>query len=297
MLKLNGIFPPVTTPFDKSEEFKPDALLHNLHQLSRYPLSGFLVLGSNGESAMLSQKEKFAVMHTAREAVAPEKLLLAGTGCESTRETITLTKEAARAGADAAVVLNPSFYKSQMDQATLKAHFFAVADASTIPVIIYNMPQNTGIDMSAEVIIAISGHPNIIGLKDSGGDLEKMRNIIAHCNPDFQVLAGSAGFLLPALQLGAIGGVLALANIAPAVCLKIVELFLENKQDEATELQRSIVELNAAVTRQWGVPALKAALDHIGMNGGITRKPLLKVSEENRERVLNLLDALQNNPF
>lgn len=297
MLKLNGIFPPVTTPFDKSEEFKPDALLHNLHQLSRYPLSGFLVLGSNGESAMLSQKEKFAVMHTAREAVAPEKLLLAGTGCESTRETITLTKEAARAGADAAVVLNPSFYKSQMDQATLKAHFFAVADASTIPVIIYNMPQNTGIDMSAEVIIAISGHPNIIGLKDSGGDLEKMRNIIAHCNPDFQVLAGSAGFLLPALQLGAIGGVLALANIAPAVCLKIVELFLENKQDEATELQRSIVELNAAVTRQWGVPALKAALDHIGMYGGITRKPLLKVSEENRERVLNLLDALQNNPF
>lgn len=297
MLNLNGIFPPVTTPFDKSEEFKPDALLHNLHQLSRYPLSGFLVLGSNGESAMLSQKEKFAVMHTAREAVAPEKLLLAGTGCESTRETITLTKEAARAGADATVVLNPSFYKAQMDQETLKAHFFAVADASTIPVIIYNMPQNTGIDMSAEVIIAMSGHANIIGLKDSGGDLEKMRNIIAHCNPDFQVLAGSAGFLLPALQIGAIGGVLALANIAPAVCLKIVELFLENKQDEATELQRKIVELNAAVTRQWGVPALKAALDHIGMYGGITRKPLLKVSEENRERVLNLLDALLNTPI
>lgn len=297
MLKLNGIFPPVTTPFDKSEEFKPDALLHNLHQLSRYPLSGFLVLGSNGESAMLSQKEKFAVMHTAREAVAPEKLLLAGTGCESTRETITLTKEAARAGADAAVVLNPSFYKAQMDRETLKAHFFAVADASTIPVIIYNMPQNTGIDMSAEVIIAMSGHANIIGLKDSGGDLEKMRNIIAHCNPGFQVLAGSAGFLLPALQIGAIGGVLALANIAPAVCLKIVELFLENKQDEATALQRSIVELNAAVTRQWGVPALKAALDHIGMYGGITRKPLLKVSEENRERVLNLLDALLNTPI
>jgi len=297
MLKLNGIFPPVTTPFDKSEEFKPDALLYNLHQLSRYPLSGFLVLGSNGESAMLSQKEKFAVMHTAREAVAPEKLLLAGTGCESTRETITLTKEAARAGADAAVVLNPSFYKAQMDQETLKAHFFAVADASTIPVIIYNMPQNTGIDMSAEVIIAMSGHANIIGLKDSGGDLEKMRNIIAHCNPDFQVLAGSAGFLLPALQLGAIGGVLALANIAPAVCLKIVELFLENKQDEATALQRKIVELNAAVTRQWGVPALKAALDHLGLYGGITRKPLLKVSEENRERVLNLLEALQNTPI
>ena len=297
MLKLNGIFPPVTTPFDKSEEFKPDALRHNLHLLSRYPLSGFLVLGSNGESAMLSQKEKFAVMHTAREAVAPEKLLLAGTGCESTRETITLTKEAARAGADAAVVLNPSFYKSQMDQETLKAHFFAVADASTIPVIIYNMPQNTGIDMSAEVIIAISGHPNIVGLKDSGGDMEKMRSIIAQCNPDFQVLAGSAGFLLPALQLGAIGGVLALANIAPAVCLKIVELFLENKLDEAAALQRNIVELNAAVTRQWGVPALKAALDYLGMYGGTARKPLLKVLDENRERVLNLLDALQNTPI
>ncbi|HSV88935.1 MAG TPA: dihydrodipicolinate synthase family protein, partial [Bacteroidales bacterium] len=243
------------------------------------------------------QKEKFAVMHTAREAVPPEKLLLAGTGCESTRETITLTKEAARAGADAAVVLNPSFYKAQMDQETLKAHFFAVADASTIPIIIYNMPQNTGLDMSAEVIMAISGHPNVVGLKDSGGDLEKMRRIIANCKPDFQVLAGSAGFLLPALQIGAIGGILALANIAPAVCLKIVELFLENKQNEATELQRKIVELNAAVTRQWGVPALKAALDHLGLYGGIARKPLLKVSKENRERVLNLLEAIQNTPF
>jgi len=184
-----------------------------------------------------------------------------------------------------------------MDQVALKAHFFAVADTSTIPVIIYNMPQNTGIDMSAEIIIAISGHPNIIGLKDSGGNMEKMRTIIALSNPDFQVLAGSAGFLLPALQLGAIGGILALANIAPAVCLKIVELFRENKLDEATALQRDIVELNAAVTRQWGVPALKATLDHLGLYGGIARKPLLKVSDENRERVLNLLDALQNTPI
>jgi len=293
MLKLNGIFPPVTTPFDKSEEFKPEALRQNLQHLARYPLAGFLLLGSNGEAAMLSQKEKFAVLHTAREAILPDKLMLAGTGCESTRETIILTKEAARAGADAAVVLNPLFYKSQMDAETLRAHYHSVADASTIPIIIYNMPQNTGIDLSAETILNISRHDNIVGLKDSGGDIQKLQNIVSNSKQNFQVLAGSAGFLLPALQIGAVGGILALANIAPQVCLKIYNLFLENRLDDASVLQQEIVELNTSVTRKWGVPALKAALDYLGMYGGASRKPLLKASEEAIGIVILLLEKLQ----
>jgi len=286
---LGGIIPPLTTPFDKNENLLPEKLKSNIRQLSRYDLSGFLVLGTNGESVMLDQKEKLAVIHAAREAIEPGKLMFAGTGCESVRETIVLTCEAARAGADAAVVLNPFYFKAQLDQDALKKHFWTVADAATIPVIIYNMPQNTGLDMTASTILNIAGHPNIVGLKDSGGDMEKMDAIIRQAKPDFRTLAGSAGFLLPALKLGAAGGVLALANIAPGICLKILQLFLDGNLDEAEILQKRILDLNTAVTRGWGVPALKEAMDMLGLYGGPARLPLMKASPQIKEKLLQLL--------
>jgi len=238
---------------------------------------------------MLDQKEKLAVIHAAREAIEPGKLMFAGTGCESVRETIVVTREAARAGADAAVVLNPFYFKAQLDHQALKKHFWTVADASTIPVIIYNMPQNTGLDMTAETILEIAGHPNIIGLKDSGGNLEKTDAIIRQAKPGFRTLAGSAGFLLPALKLGAAGGVLALANIAPKLCLKILQLYTEGNLEEAEILQKQIIALNAAVTRQWGVPALKEAMDHLGLYGGPARLPLMKATPQIKENLMQLL--------
>jgi len=291
-LSLSGIIPPLTTPFDEDENFVPEKLKSNIRQLSRYDLSGFLVLGTNGESVMLDQKEKIAVMHTAREAVEPGKLLLAGTGSESVRETIVLTREATHAGADAAVVLNPFYFKAQLDHEALKKHFWAVADAATIPVIMYNMPQNTGLDMPAGTILEIAGHPNIIGIKDSGGNLEKMEAIIKGAPPGFQVLAGSAGFLLPALGLGATGGVLALANIAPVVCLKIHEMYQMGNLELAGELQKRILDLNMAVTRGWGVAALKEAMDHLGLFGGAPRRPLQKLSQKTKEQVISLLEEV-----
>lgn len=289
MIDLNGIFPPLPTSFDNNENLRPDKIKFNIQRLSRHDLSGFLLLGSNGELNMLDHKERVEALHVAREAIEPGKLMLAGTGCESTRETILLTREAAKAGADAALVLNPFYYKAQMTHDALLKHFFAVAEAATIPVIIYNMPSNTGLDMSAETILAISQHPNIIGLKDSGGNLVKMGQVISQAKEGFKVLAGSAGFLLPALAMGAVGGVLALANIAPKQCINIYKAFTESRLEEAREIQQMVIPLNAAVTRLWGVPALKEAMQHCGMYGGPARKPLQPLTREQKEKIFELM--------
>lgn len=293
MIDLCGIFPPLPTSFDKDENLRTDKLKFNIERLSRFELSGFLLLGSNGELSMLNHKERVETLHVGREAIEPGKLMLAGTGCESTRETVVLTREAAKAGADAALVLNPFYYKEQMTHNALVMHFFAVAEAATIPVIIYNMPANTALDMNAETILAISQHPNIIGLKDSGGNLVKMGQIISQAKEGFQVLAGSAGFLLPALAMGAVGGILALANIAPSICIGILKAFAEGRMKDAREMQQKIIPLNAAVTRLWGVPALKEAMQLCGLYGGPVRKPLLQIPAEIKEKVLELMKEIQ----
>ena len=292
MIDLHGIFPPLTTPFDKAEHLRTDKLSLNIQKLSRHGLTGFLVLGSNGELVMLEHKEKVEAFYAAREAIEPDKLMLAGTGCESTRETIQLTREAAKAGADAVLVLNPSYYKGQMDTVALVSHYEAVAEASTVPVIIYNMPANSGLDMTAEILLVIAKHPNIIGLKDSGGNLEKMEEVIRGAKPGFQVLAGSAGFLLPALKLGAVGGIAALANIAPGQCTEIYRNFMEGNMEEAHAMQEKVIKLNLAVTRKWGVPALKEAMDHIGLYGGPSRRPLLPLEKERREELFKLMEEV-----
>ncbi len=297
MLTLHGIFPPLPTCFHGSESLFPEKMQENIRILSAFPLAGFLVLGSNGELVMLSEKEKAATYHAAREAIPASKLMLAGTGAESTRETIHLTKEAVKAGADAVMVLNPAYYKGQMNTETLAGHYHAVGDASEIPVIIYNMPANTGMDMSAEIILNIAAHPNIIGLKDSGGNLAKMGAIIRSAKKGFRVLAGSAGFLLPALVMGASGGILALANIAPAQCCGIVEDFQQGALDKAQNKQHQLIAANAAVTRQWGVPALKYAMDHLGLYGGPVRKPLLPINKETKKSLAGILKDAGIGPF
>lgn len=290
MLKLNGIYPPLPSSFDKDENLALNKMRDNIKKLSEFDLRGFLVLGSNGELVNLSEKEKESVYEMAREAIPSAKLMIAGTGGQSTRETISLTKAAARAGADAVLVLNPFYYKGLMTTEALKSHYHAVADASEIPVIIYNMPGNSGMDMDANTIITISDHPNIIGMKDSGGNVVKMGDIRYRVKPEFQILAGSAGFLIPAMSVGAIGGILASANIAPAKCLSMYDSFLDGKMDKARQIQLEMIPLNDAVTRKWGVPALKAAMDYIGLYGGPSRKPILPVSSTVEAELLALLD-------
>jgi 4-hydroxy-2-oxoglutarate aldolase len=284
-LSFSGIFPPLPTAFDRDENILPEKIRFNIEKLSRYDLAGFLILGSNGEQVMLSEKEKIEAIAAAREALPGNKLLLAGTGCQSTRETITLTRAAASAGAHAVLVLNPFYYKGNMNHDELVRHYYDVADASPVPVLVYNMPGNTGLDMNARMIIAMAEHPNIVGLKESGGNVVKMGEVLGNVKPGFQVLAGGAGFLLPALAVGAVGGILASANIAPGHCLSLYNSFFAGDIGHARKLQHDIIGMNAAVTARWGVPALKAVMDMLGLYGGHVRRPLLPVRDDIREQL------------
>jgi 4-hydroxy-2-oxoglutarate aldolase len=288
-IDLKGIFPPLPTAFDEQENLAFDKMQVNIHALSKYDLAGFLVLGSNGELVHLSDAEKIEVYQECRKAIPKDKLMIAGTGGQTTRETIRLCQAAANAGADAVLVLNPFYYKGLMTTNALVAHYHAVADACPIPVIIYNMPANSGMDMNVDQIFAITDHPNIVGLKDSGGNITKIADIIGRAKPGFQVLAGSAGFLLPAFTVGAVGGILALANIAPQQCIDIHQYFQNNDLKNARKLQAAMIPVNTAVTARWGVPALKAAMQSLGLYGGMARKPIQAINKDVKEQLLALL--------
>src|SRR5512133_101636 len=299
MIKLNlsGIFPPLPTSFDKDENLLPEKIRYNIEKLSGYDLSGFLILGSNGEQVMLSEKERSEAVAAARKALPDDKLLLAGTGGQSTRETVSLTKAAAAEGADAVLVINPFYFKSLMTHEALVKHYLDVADASPVPVIVYNMPGNTGIDMTAAMVIEMAAHPNIAGMKESGGNVVKMGEVLRSVRPGFQVLAGGAGFLLPALSMGAVGGILALSNIAPAQCLEIYRLFIAGDILNSRALQHKMIPVNAAVTARWGVPALKAAMDHLGLYGGPPRRPLRPLKNDIMEQLLKLISESEIKQF
>ncbi len=288
-LSMAGIFPPIPTPFDAAGELDLKALARNLERWNRYPLAGYVVLGSNGEFPYLRESEKLTLFEAVRKLIPSGKLFMAGTACESTHSTIALTKQAAALGADVAILITPSYYKSRMDAAGLSHYYESVADASPIPVSMYNMPANTGVDMAAELIIRLSQHPNVVGLKDSSGNLAKLGEVIRSARPGFQVLAGSAGFLYPALCVGAVGGVLALANIAPQQCCDILRLFKYGKHEDARELQLRMIAPNTAVTARFGVPGLKAALDMLGYYGGNPRSPMLPLPEAQRETLRGIL--------
>lgn len=292
-IDLKGIFPPLPTAFDDQENLALDKMQANIQVLSKYDLAGFLVLGSNGELVHLTEEEKIRVYQECRKVIPEDKLMIAGTGGQTTRETIRLSKAAVDAGADAVLVLNPFYYKGLMTTDVLVAHYHDVADACPIPVIIYNMPANSGLDMTADQILAIADHRNIIGLKDSGGNITKIADIIGRAKPDFQVLAGSAGFLLSAFTVGAVGGILALANIAPQQCIDIQKHFQKNDLNKARKLQAAMIPVNTAITARWGVPALKTAMDSIGLFGGNARKPVQAISENIKTKLLSLLEQNQ----
>ncbi len=283
-MKLQGVFPPIPTPFDDDGNLALDKVKANIALWNKTGLHGYVVLGSNGEAPMLTDAERVALWQAAREAIPSDKLFLAGAGVESTRNCIALAKRAAECGADAAMFVTPSYYKAEMKSANLVAHYSAIADASPIPTIIYNMPAATGIDIDANTVIQLAQHPRIIGVKDSSGNVTKFEEIIRTVRPDFAVIAGSGGYLYPALCVGAKGCVAALANVAPRECLAIYHAFHAGRHDEARAMQLKLVPLNAAVTTRWNIPGLKAALEelHQGFYGGPVRLPLRPLNDDDR---------------
>jgi 4-hydroxy-2-oxoglutarate aldolase len=274
-MKLQGIFPPITTPFDHNGNLYAAKLQHNVEKWNRTTLSGYVVCGSTGESVMLSEEEKFQLWELVAKYSAPEKLLIAGTGVESVRETVCLTNRAAELGYKAAMVRTPHYYKSLLGRPEAQILYYrAVADQARIPLIIYNWPQTTGVDIAAEAVAQLSSHPNIIAIKESSGNLEKVMQMLREVQPGFQVLVGSAPTLWPSLLMGASGAILAFANAAPYATIAIWEAYRTREEEAGRDWQGRIARAAVLVTARHGVPGLKYAMDLNGFYGGPPRLPL-----------------------
>ena len=286
-----GVFAPVATIFDANDELDLAACRENLRFYAQSPLDGVVLLGSNGESALLDADEKLRLIAAGTEAIDGRKIVMAGTGAESTRATIALTKRAAELGIDYALVVTPHYYKPRYDHPAYLAHYRAVADASPVPVIVYVMAAYTGVDLAPSLVVELSTHPNIVGVKDSGGNAPKVGEMVAGAAPEFGVLAGSASFLYPALCLGATGGIVALGNVAPDLCQEVVRLFQAGEHESARTLQARLLAPNAAVTSRFGIPGLKVALEAVGLRGGLPRPPQQPLSERDAEEVRRTLRA------
>ncbi|XP_057592231.1 4-hydroxy-2-oxoglutarate aldolase, mitochondrial [Hippopotamus amphibius kiboko] len=281
---ISGIYPPVTTPFTATAEVDYGKLEENLHKLSIFPFRGFVVQGSTGEFPFLTSSERLEVVSRARQALPKDKLLLAGSGCESTQATVELTVSMAQVGADVAMVVTPCYYRGRMDSAALIHHYTKVADLSPIPVVLYSVPANTGLDLPVDAVLTLSQHPNIVGIKDSGGDVTRIGLMVHKTRrQDFQVLAGSAGFLLASYAVGAVGGVCTLANVLGAQVCQLERLCLTGQWEDAQKLQHRLIDPNTAVTRRFGIPGLKKTMDWFGYYGGPCRAPLQELSPAQEE--------------
>jgi len=285
---LHGIFPPIPTPFVDGK-VAYEKLSGNIVRWNQTGLKGYVAFGSNGEYVYLSEEEKLEVVRTVVQSAAPGMKVIAGTGCESTWQTIKLTNECAKRGAHAALVVTPFYYGGRMNEAALLRHFTEVADQAAIPILIYNVTKFTNINVSAGLVARLSRHPNIIGIKDSNGNVSSLGEMVATADKDFSVLVGTAGALFGALTLGAVGGVLALANVAPEACVQIRTLLEQGRIEPARQLQLRMLPVNTAVTVTYGVPGLKAALDMLGYFGGDPRPPLLPASEKERGEIREIL--------
>lgn len=293
MIDLSGIYPPIPTPFDDQERIAFDKLESNLEKWLAQPINGIVMPGSNSEAAYLSKEERVQIWKACSERLKGSgKRLIAGTGVESTADTIELTQKAAGLGAEAALVLPPLFYKNSMTPEVLIEHYRAVADASPIPLLVYNVPVNTGIDFAPATLLTMAEHPLIVGVKDSSANVVKIASVLAS-RPDFQVFAGTASALLPFLSLGAVGGIMALANFASVQLRKVWDAFHSGNMELARKVQLSLADINVAVTSRYGVPGLKYAMDCSGYYGGPSRRPLLPLGPGPRADIDRLLSHLK----
>jgi len=294
MFKLHGILPPIATPFDHRGELYKVKVQHNVEKWNRTGLTGYVVCGSTGESVYLTTEEKLQMWEWVAEYAASDKVLLCGTGMESVRETVALTNAAAERGYKAAMVRTPHYYKNlvhKMDAQIL--YFRAVADQTKIPLMIYNWPQVTGVDITAEAVAVLSQHPNIFAIKESSGNLEKCIQMIQDVKPGFQVLTGSAPILAPSLAIGCAGAVLAFANAAPFATVSIWEAHRSRESAAAMDWQKRILRAAQLVTVKYGVPGLKYAMDLNGYYGGPPRLPLTAIMPEAKLEIEKAFDGLK----
>jgi len=288
---LSGIFPPITTPFDRDGEILLDRFKENLRRWSEFGLSGLVVLGSNGESPFLSDEEKLMLVREARPLISNGKTMIVGAGRESTRLTIQFIRKVADLGADYALVGTPSYFKPSMTDDALFAHFWSVADESPVPVLIYNVPQFTGVNTGAALIEKLSAHENIAGMKESSGNLALQGEIRRRAPERFQIVVGSGTTLLPSLVQGAGGGVVAISCALPGMTVELFEAYRSGDWKNAAALQRALSPPAAAVTTQYGIPGLKVAMDLMGFHGGEPRLPLIRLNDAQRSTLKSIFQA------
>jgi 4-hydroxy-2-oxoglutarate aldolase len=287
---LKGILLPTTTPFDHNGQILTPGIASNIKQWSARGVIGFVVLGSTGERVHLDEREYLEVIEASRAAT--DLVLIAGAGQQSTINTIKEINSAARAGAQAVLVITPYFYRPAITQETLVNYYTAVADQAPVPVLLYSMPPLTGIKIEPETVARLSEHPNIIGVKDSSNDVAGFRRTVELCPPDFAVMTGNGTVLLDALRAGATGGILAVGCVVPEVCVEIFRLFAAGELELAERLQAELTPLASAVTTKYGIGGLKAALDLAGYRGGAVRAPLRSPDDSARAEIEGLIHRL-----
>ena len=292
-MDFSGVFAALTTPFAADDSIAIAQLKQNIQKYNATGLAGYAVQGSTGESVLLSRAEWDSVLVAAKEAATPQKKLLAGTGVESTAETISRTKRAAELGYHAALVKTPYYYKPVYKPDVFIAHYRRVADASPIPVLLYSVPQFTGISLEAPEVAVLAEHPNIVGIKESSGHVQRVGEMIAAAPASFQVLTGGAGVLLPSLAVGAKGAILALASALPEKCAELYELTRRGQQETARDLQKTLLRASKLIVSELGIAGVKFVMDQRGYYGGLPRLPLLPVADAAKKRVLELLAALE----
>ena len=292
-MNFSGVFAALTTPFVHDGSVSLPDLKHNVHRYNQTDLAGYVALGSTGEAVLLTRAEMDGILATVKESAAKGKKLLAGAGAESTAETIERTKRAADFGYDAVLVKTPYYYKPAYKPEVLIAHYRRVADESPIPVMLYSIPQFTGIALGSAEVAALAEHPNIIGIKDSSGNVQGVAEIVAATPPAFQILVGSAASVYPSMAIGARGAILALACALPEKCVALFELFRQGHHEKARELQSTLVRASKLIVSELSIAGVKYAMDQRGYRGGIPRPPLLPLHHEQKKRLTEFLAALE----
>jgi 4-hydroxy-2-oxoglutarate aldolase len=288
---LSGVFPPIASPFNSDGELMIDWFHENVEKLAETGLAGFVVAGSNGESASLSDDEKLLMLKGARARIGSDRTLVIGVSKESTLLSTRFIRRAADAGADMALIGTPCYFKTRMDDEALFAHFWMIADESPVPIIIYNVPQFTGVACSANLIEKLAAHENIAGIKESSGNIAFQAEVRRRTPQRFHVVVGSAPTMLMSLIAGACGGVIAIANVLPKESIELFETFRSGDWEKAARMQDRLAPVAAAVTSGFGVPGLKYAMDLAGYKGGVPRLPLLPLQEKQKTAVASLFQA------
>jgi 4-hydroxy-2-oxoglutarate aldolase len=284
-MNVSGIFPALTTPFDADGNVSISGMKHNIRLYNETGLAGYVVLGSTGESVLVSREEADQIWVAVQETAASGKILIAGTGAESTAETIARTKRAALLGYQVALVKTPYYYKPWYRPENFIRHYRSVADASPIPVMLYSVPIFTNVTLESPEVVALAQHPNIIGIKDSSGSIQRIGEVIAGAPAGFQVLTGGAGVVYSCLAMGGRGAILALADLLPEKCVELYQWFQQGRHEEARRVQLQLVQASKAVISEGGIPGLKYALELRGYQGGYPRAPLMPLREEKKQAI------------